>query len=266
MPETHIARLWLYVRAWHKLHGPRVTRLHNLLFSMKIPLSMRFSFMRGCVLLMISVAVVPDVFAVAWGDEAGRLTAGFVQSLRDENIGAPVAGVSYAGYFGKNDTSEMSFEWFLGRWKTRRYDRFDNLVDTTHELQMPVTVNYRYYVRVPGTPVALYAGAGAGLHMTSNSFDPAFLIYEYDSELGDSNVWHEFFRRFDYSVTASGMVGFTVNVTGRSGIDIGVRWSWQSGSWHTFDDDTGGVAEVDRRVWTRQDYTRMVTVSAHWVF
>ncbi|MDR1009942.1 MAG: hypothetical protein LBM04_02220 [Opitutaceae bacterium] len=233
---------------------------------MKIPVNVRFSFPRGCVLLMVSVSVVANVFAVDWSDGAGRLTAGFVQSLRDENTGAAVVGISYGSHFGKNDTSEMSFEWFVGRWKTQRYDRFDNLIDTTRELQMPVTLNYRHYVRVPRTPVTLYAGAGAGLHMTSNSFSPEFFRYEYDSGNEDLNVWYEIFRRFDYSVTASGMVGFMIKVAERSGIDIGVRWSWQSGAWHTFDDDTGGVAEEDRRVRTRQDYTRMVTVGAHWVF
>lgn len=203
---------------------------------------------------------------VAIEGEWGRLTTGFVQSLRNQNAGGPVVGISYATHFGKNDTSELSFEWMMGRWKTPRYDHFDRLVDTSRELQMPITVNYRYYLRAPHLPVALYGGVGAGLHMISNTFDPDFFFIEYDSETGEADGWHEFFRRFDYAVTATGMVGFIINVTKRGGIDVGVRWSWQSGSWHTFYDGSGRLRPVERRVWTRQDYTRMVTASAHWVF
>lgn len=201
------------------------------------------------------------LFASPYDHEDGnvRVVAGYMQSLKYEDIGSAVAGFSCSDVSGgKYSAREFSFEWLAGRWKTNRYDRFDKLADTTRELHMPVTVNCRYYLRAPRLPVSLYAGAGAGLHMITNSFSPDFFVITEDPDTGKVNGWVEFFKRFDYAVTATGMVGLKVNVNKRSGIDIGMRWTWQSGSSHTFDDDSS--------VWTRQDYSRMVTVSGQFAF
>lgn len=231
---------------------------------MKIPLSSRSSFLRGCVLLMVSAPAIPGVFADGFGDGTARVVAGFVQSLKYDNSGAAVVGISAGAKLGKNDSGELSFEWLAGRWKTLRYDRFDNCIDTTRELHMPVMVNYRHYLRMPRIPVALYAGAGAGLHMITNSFSPEFYKIDYDPETGEANGWYEFFKRFDYAVTAAGTVGVAINLSSRAGIDIGVRWAWQSGSSHAFENDTGAKMPRGDTVRTRQEYTRMFTVSAHW--
>jgi hypothetical protein len=236
---------------------------------MKIPSSacFRFSFLRGCVPLVVAgLPAAPGVFAGGWEEGTVRAVAGFSESLRFENTGAAVIGISNGGTFGKNKSSEISFEWLAGSRITRRYDRHDNCVDTSRELHMPVTVNYRYYLRVPRIPAALYAGAGAGVLMISNSFSPGFYTIDSDPETGKANGWLEFFKRFDYAVTAAGTLGVAINLSSRASMDVGVRWAWQSGSWHTFDSDTDVVNERERTVWTHQDYTRMVMVSAHWTY
>ena len=235
-----------------------------------------FSLVRGCVMLMLAIGSLAACGLRAGGlgggaggyeDESGSVVAGYAQSLKYEGIGSAVVGFSTGGVArGKHGAGEVSIELLVGRWKTNRYDNADRLVDTSRELHMPVMLNYRYSLRLPLIPVSLYAGAGAGVHMITNSFDSEFwTIYE-DTDTGKPNGWYEFFRRFDYSLTASGMAGVSIKVKKKAGIDIGVRWTWQSGSWHTFDDTTGRVPPAALTVWTHQDFMRMVTVSAHWVF
>ena len=237
----------------------------------------RFSLVRGCVMLAaVWSFAMSSLHASGYEDQSASIVAGYAQSLKYEGISSAVVGFSTGGVTrGKHGSGEISIEWLAGRWKTNRYDTADRLVDTSRELHMPVMLNYRYSVRLPVIPVSLYAGAGAGVHMITNSFDSEFWTIYADPDTGKPNGWHEFFRRFDYSLTASGMAGVSIRVRKNAGIDIGVRWVWQGGSWHTFDDVAGGarvaggagaVVPADRTVWTRQDFMRMVTVSAHWVF
>jgi hypothetical protein len=105
-------------------------------------------------------------------DYIGRLILGCAYSRNNDHSTKIIGGISVGGFFGENGNHETNIEILLSAWQTNRYDKSDTFVSKVTEVHVPILLNYRYYLRVPKTPVAFHAGGGIGCDIIYNSFKP----------------------------------------------------------------------------------------------
>lgn len=212
--------------------------------------------------LLISF-VAPTIHASPFDpdeDYVGRLIFGCSYSRNNDHGAKIIGGVSAGGFFGENGNHETNIEILLSAWQTSRYDLNGDFICKITESHIPVLLNYRYYFRVPKTPVAFHAGGGIGCDIISNSYKPG----------KEHDVWDEdstWLDHTDFSFAACATAGIVLRCGKNFGLEFTYRCMWQSGSGYMGDTTVDGTHNTPRvRMGTRPDIIHMLTAGISFAY